>query len=84
MAIQEDQIPPQARDAWRKSKGRGGPSTLAWIMGIIVAVIVVWWAVSLLSPPEPGSSRTTTSQTTNAGPDANRVPNPNATPSKQP
>ena len=82
MAIREDQVPPQGRKAWRDNEGRDNGNAIKGLAALIVVALLAFMIFSSAGT-QNDAGRTSVSQTTNAGPDANRVPNPNNAPAQQ-
>jgi hypothetical protein len=79
MAIRDDDRP--GRRPGLKQVSDASP-LLPLIIGLIIAALLGWWLFTSTSTTDVGTTRTS-APTTNAGPDANRVPNPNSKPRQQ-
>jgi hypothetical protein len=82
MTIRDDQVASQGRGAWRNNAGRKGDNAVKGLAALIVVALLAFMIFSSAGTENDG--RTSVSQTTNAGPDANRVPNPNTAPTRTP
>ena len=82
MTIRDDQVASQGREAWRNNAGSKSDNAVKGLAALIVVALLAFMIFTSAGTENDG--RTSVSQTTNAGPDANRARDPNPVPTRTP